>query len=81
MRFVPVCPPTTPHPTPAQLYTTLKRFADASLRHLDCWDVSIPAPDPSYFPELPYALQPAPDNVRPAAALHCALVPPCAALR
>ena len=47
-----------------QLYTTLKRFADARLHHLDCWGVSITAPDASFFHELPYALQQAaPDKV------------------
>ncbi len=46
-----------------QLYATLKRLADAQPRHLDCWDVSITAPDASYFPELPYALAPAPNKV------------------
>ncbi|KAL4424008.1 hypothetical protein ABPG75_001309 [Micractinium tetrahymenae] len=47
-----------------QLYRTLKRFADASVRHLDCWDVSITAPDPSFFEELPYALSIAADEPR-----------------
>lgn len=61
-------PPTRHHPPPpppphTQLYTTLKRFADASVRHLDCWDVTVTAPDPSFFPELPYALQAVPDKV------------------
>ncbi len=49
-------PPAACSPPPMQLYRTLKRFADASVRHLDCWDVSITAPDPSFFEELPYAL-------------------------
>ena len=54
-----------------QLYATLKRIADAQPRHLDCWDVSITAPDASFFPELPYALAPTPDKVgRLPACLH-----------
>lgn len=54
-----------------QLYRTLKRFADASVRHLDCWDVSITAPDPSFFEELPYALGIPADEVQHP--LHCCL--------
>ncbi|EFN52167.1 hypothetical protein CHLNCDRAFT_139349 [Chlorella variabilis] len=47
-----------------QLYTTLKRFADARLCHLDCWSVTITAPDSSFFPELPYALVAEPNDPR-----------------
>ena len=46
-----------------QLCSTLRRFATASSRHLDCWSISITAPDASYFPELPYALAAEADNV------------------
>ena len=57
-------PPPPPPPPPAQLYHTLKRFADAPPRSLDCWSIAINAPDASYFPELPYALAVSPDKVR-----------------
>ena len=62
LRWPPAAWP-PPRCLPPQLYRTLKRFADASVRHLDCWDVSITAPDPSFFEELPYALSISADEV------------------
>ena len=59
-------PPPLPPPTAAlhQLYYTLKRYADATVRHLDHWRVTLTAPDASLFAGgLPYALQPAEGRV------------------
>ena len=56
--------PPSPLPPPPQLYYTLKRYADASVRHLDNWRVTLTAPDASLFAGgLPYALQAAEGRV------------------
>jgi diacylglycerol kinase (ATP) len=40
----------------SQLYTTLKRFADARVRQLDAWTIEVEAPSPDLLGSMPHSL-------------------------